>query len=162
MLFTELMAKQRSFYVAIRSSQFPNSFCSQTCASCHDHDRITRICVRNFFFQSYRYSLISVGVVLSVGILVSLLSGRSRWASPSRKYVHKLVWCFVRNEEKEEEERRRREDRLASSEAMKRKEAAAAVNQAATIEGSTAADVDHNVNMMEPDLETGEYQMTRF
>ena len=48
------------------------------------------------FPPPFRYSLLAVVVVMSVGILVTLLTGRRNWAKPSKKLVHKLVWALIR------------------------------------------------------------------
>ena len=115
----------------------------------------------------FRYSLIAVGVVLSVGIVATLVCGRSRWSSPPRKLVHQLVWCFVVGDEshaaEDEETRRRREKELAAAAVLKRKEDAAAVNDAATIEDGAFSTIDLNLNeASEIDLEASESQVTRF
>jgi len=99
------------------------------------------------------YSLLSVGVVLFVGMLVTLLSGPSRWATPPRKLIHKLMWCFVKVESASHEHV------LPASGASKKRTPTTAgmVNQAATIEGQTGSVVDLNLNHTSTDS-----QMTRF
>lgn len=41
------------------------------------------------------YSLLSVVVVMTVGVVVTLLTGKRRWASPSRRFVHPIVRRFI-------------------------------------------------------------------
>ena len=99
--------------------------------------------------------------MLFVGILATLLSGRRRWASPSRKYVHELVWCFLRDDDDDnEDENEVIERRKRMKELMERKEEAAAVNMAATVDDSSVLDINLNIDRNDVDCEEG--RITRF